>query len=106
MDSGACARSMVCMPESMERTAAISAAFRAAPTFGPALLFIRFTALRLFAFVLLFFRVFLCMVLLQQSCDRLQEFVYLDRLVQNRYVVLLRVICRLGRGIPGQQNSR
>src|SRR3954462_7641872 len=104
-ESGAWARSIVCMPESMERTAAPSMPLREVTTFGPGLLLEGFTALRLFAFVVLFFRVFLGMVLLQQSGNGLEKLVNLDRLVQDRNVVLFRIVGSLGGCVTGQQNS-
>src|SRR3954469_14873396 len=105
MDSGACARSMVCMPESMERTAAPSPLLREGITRGPGLLFTGLEA-RLFAFVLLFLSVFLGMVLLQQSGNCLQELVYLDRLVQHRNLVLPGVVRSFRRCVASEQDRR
>src|SRR3982751_1395430 len=102
MESGAWARSMVGMPESMQRTAPASAEIRVVMTLGPGLLLTLLAELRPFALLLLFLRGFLGMVLLQQRRDRLQEFVYLDRFVQNGNVVLPGVIRGLRRSIPGQ----
>src|SRR3954467_5416508 len=94
------------MPESMERTAPASAEIRVVMTLGPGLLLTLLAELRPFALLLLFLRGFLGMVLLQQRRNRLQEFVYLDRFVQNGNVVLPGIIRRLRRCITRQQHSR
>src|SRR2546430_267067 len=90
MTSGACARSMVWMPESIDRSiGSRSEPPRPLTIFGPATFLD--ALLRLVLEVLPFFLLtaFFClgMVLLQQRRDGVQEFLDLDRFIQYRNII-------------------
>src|SRR5690348_1429516 len=102
MTSGAWARSMVWMPDSMERSIG---SFSEPARLVIMILGARAEAGALFREALVLLPLFLLtaffclgMVLLQQRRYRLEKFLDLDRFVQNSYIIFLCVLCRFRAG--------